>query len=87
MYGDALFEAAWLVYWWPWYPKWGAIDIDAALREHWQQQGTSLRDLDSRLLAYQLFIGLDHLAYTASRHRWADLAWNDRRIRQLLPKA
>jgi hygromycin-B 4-O-kinase len=84
MYGDGMFEAAWLVYWWPWYPQWGAIDIATELRAHWQRQGRAPRDVDRRLLAYQLFIGLDHLAYNAATHRWADLAWNDKQVRELL---
>jgi hygromycin-B 4-O-kinase len=87
MYGDALYEAAWLIYWWPWFAKWAAIDIRASLMRHWQQQGAVPRDLEKRLLAYQLFIGLDHLAYNASLHRWADLAWNDRRVLALLDRS
>jgi hygromycin-B 4-O-kinase len=87
MYGDAMFDAAWLVYWWPWFPQWAAIEIEAALQTHWQGQGTVPHDLSRRLLAYQLFIGLDHLAYNASTHRWADLAWNDRQVRELLNRA
>jgi hygromycin-B 4-O-kinase len=87
MYGDALFEAAWLVYWWPWHPQWAAIDIEGALRDHWARQGTPTPDLSRRLLAYQLFIGLDHLAYNASTHRWADLSWNDKQVRALLSGA
>jgi hygromycin-B 4-O-kinase len=27
LYGDALYDAAWLLYWWPWYPAWAGIDI------------------------------------------------------------
>jgi aminoglycoside phosphotransferase (APT) family kinase protein len=34
MYGDHLYEAALLLYWWPWYPQWSGIDIRAELDRH-----------------------------------------------------
>lgn len=76
MYGDALYDTAWLLYWWPWYPQWSEIDIRAAL--------DLSDDVDDRLFAYQLHIGLDHLAYTAATERWDDLARNDQQVRALL---
>ncbi len=84
MYGDALYDAAWLLYWWPWYPSWSEIDIRKTLMRHWEQQETMPTDLDKRLLAYQLHIGLDHLAYTATTSRWEDLTRNDLQVRELL---
>ena len=84
MYGDALYDAAWLLYWWPWYPAWREIDIRAELVRHWRDRAAVPADLESRLLAYQLHIGLDHLAYTAATQRWADLLRNDRQVRDLV---
>lgn len=71
LYGDALYDAAWLIFWWPWYPEWAGIDVRGALRGHWQ---STPPDLERRLLAYQLHIGLDSMAYTAYVGRWDDLA-------------
>jgi hygromycin-B 4-O-kinase len=76
MYGDALYEAAWLIYWWPWYPQWQRIDIAAELRNHWARRGDQPADLDRRLTACLLHIGLDAMSYSAFRGRWDDLARN-----------
>lgn len=87
MYGDALYDAAWLLYWWPWFPSWSKIDIRETLMQHWEQQEAVPVDLNKRLLAYQLHIGLDHLAYTASIGRWEDLSRNDQQVRELLSRS
>jgi hygromycin-B 4-O-kinase len=31
LYGDWLYDPAWLISWWPWFPRWQGIDITAAL--------------------------------------------------------
>ena len=76
MYGDALYDAAWLIYWWPWYPQWEGIDIGAALRSHWARHGGQPANLDRRLTACLVHIGLDAMSYCAFRGRWDDLARN-----------
>jgi hygromycin-B 4-O-kinase len=76
MFGDALYDAAWLIYWWPWYPQWRDIDIAAELRNHWARGGDQTADLDRRLTACLLQIGLDAMSYCAFRGRWDDLARN-----------
>ena len=63
LYGDADYDLAWLLYWWPWYPAWRDIDIAAAVGR-------------GPLLAYQLHIGLDAQTYCAHTGRWDDLARN-----------
>jgi hygromycin-B 4-O-kinase len=45
-YGDALYDAAWLLYWWPWFPNWSEIDIRETLMQHWEQQEAVSVDLD-----------------------------------------
>ena len=75
-FGDPLYDAAWLIYWWPWYPRWQGIDIEAELRSRWKSRGELAADLDRRLLACLLHIGLDAMSYTAFRGRWDDLARN-----------
>ena len=76
MYGDGLYDAAWLIYWWPWYPAWTAIDIRAELDRHWAAGGTAPGDVEHRLRCYQLRIGLDAMSYNAFTGRWDELARN-----------
>lgn len=84
LYGDHLYDAAWLVYWWPWYPAWRSIDIRAELEAHWLNvDGRLPVDADRRLQAYQLHIGLDSMAYCSFRNRWEDVADSARRVLQL----
>jgi hygromycin-B 4-O-kinase len=71
-YGDPLYDLAWLLFWWPWYAQWSAIDIGDVIRAH-PAKGPRPPDADRRLLAYQLHIGLDHLAYNAFTRRWESL--------------
>lgn len=87
MYGDALYEAAWFLYWWPWFPDWSQIDVRETLMRHWERHGSVFANLDERLLAYQLHIGLDHLAYTAGTNRRDDLRRNDQQVRALLSRS
>src|ERR1700674_1939828 len=63
--GDHLYDAAWLLYWWPWYPAWSGIDIRAELVQHWSAHGGLPPDLDNRLRCYQIHIGLGAQAYNA----------------------
>jgi hygromycin-B 4-O-kinase len=74
-WGDPLYDAAWLIYWWPWYPQWRGIDIEAELRDHWARRCPPA-DSGRRLMACQLHIGLEAMSYTAFRGRWDDLARN-----------
>ncbi len=74
--GDPLYDAAWLIYWWPWYPRWRGVDIEAELHDHWASRGGLPADGGRRLLACLLHIGLDAMSYTAFRGRWDDLARN-----------
>ena len=74
LYGDWLYDAAWLIFWWPWFPQWQDIDIVAELDQHWQQHGGLPPLLHRRLRACLVHIGLDAMAYNAYRRRWDDLA-------------
>ena len=78
MYGDALYDAAWLIYWWPWHPAWAGIDIAAELGRHWAVRGGTPPDRERRLLCYQLRIGLDSMAYAAFTADWQGLEANAR---------
>src|SRR5712692_5244095 len=76
LYGDWLYDAAWLLYWWPWYRAWANIDIRAELDQHWQATRGIPTDRELRLRCYQLHIGLDAMTYDAFTGRHDNLAWN-----------
>lgn len=72
------------IYLWPWFPRWQAIDICAELRAHWEHCDGLPPDLDHRLRAYLLHIGLDAMTYNAFRGRWDDLTRNTAQVAQLI---
>ncbi|MGA5225751.1 phosphotransferase family protein [Streptomyces koyangensis] len=73
LYGDPLYDAAWLLHWWPWYPGWRPGDLHGALLAHWHGVGATPVRLRERLHAYLLHIALDALAYCAYRGRWDEV--------------
>jgi Phosphotransferase enzyme family len=83
LYGDWLYDAAWLIFWWPWFPQWQDIDITAELEGHWEQHGGQPPRLHHRLRACLVRIGLDAMAYNAYRGRWDDLARTASQISEL----
>jgi hygromycin-B 4-O-kinase len=86
LYGDWLYDAAWLIFWWPWFPRWRDIDITAELERHWERGGGLPPGLRQRLRACLLHIGLDAMAYNAYRgpERHDDLARTARQVTGLL---
>jgi hypothetical protein len=68
-FGDPLYDAAWLLYCWGWYPQWSAVDIEAAIGHRWNPDPAALR-------AYRIHIGLGSIGYCATRDRWDDVALN-----------
>jgi hygromycin-B 4-O-kinase len=54
--GDALFDAAWLAFWSPWFPGIGALDV-------WALADDGSPDASTRFACYQLQIGLTHLCW------------------------
>jgi len=79
-YGDSLYDAAWLSFWWPWYTQWNDIDIDAALLKHFART----ENADQRLQCYRLHVGLEGMAYEAFAGHWDELTWTTRRTFALL---
>jgi hygromycin-B 4-O-kinase len=86
MYGDGVYDLAWLTYWWPWYPQWSGIDIGAVIAEHMAEAGEELPAFDERLRCCQVFIGLDAQAYSAFTGRWDEVAANARRTLSLIER-
>ncbi|MFN8521624.1 MAG: aminoglycoside phosphotransferase family protein [Chloroflexota bacterium] len=72
MFGDHLYDLAWLVFWQPWFPAWGTVEILGAARRHHEQIGLVVREMDARLEACMLHIGLDGQAYAAWAGREED---------------
>jgi hygromycin-B 4-O-kinase len=74
LYGDWLYDAAWLIFCTPWFPALRDIDMTAELRQHWDRLGITPPGLQPRLQACLLHIGLGAMAYNAYRRRRDDLA-------------
>ena len=83
LYGDSLYDAAWLITWWSWFPQWKSIDIRARIRERLWVGCRLPADLDERLLAYQIHIALDGIAYCAFTARWDDVESISRTVARL----
>ena len=72
MYGDFLYDIAWLTFWAPWYPAWQGIDLEAEALRHARAIGLALPDADTRLRCYEIQIGLAHFAYNVYLGNWAE---------------
>jgi hygromycin-B 4-O-kinase len=84
MYGDFLYDLAWLCFWAPWYPAWRAIDFRREAARHYESIGLAVPHFEERLRCYQVHIGLGAQAYTAFRGRWAQM---DATVRRTLEVA
>lgn len=84
LYGDWLYDPAWLIFWWPWFPRWQGIDITAELERHWEQHGGLPPGLHHRIQACLVHIGLDAMAYNAYRGRWDDLTRVTNQVSELI---
>ena len=79
MYGDLLYDPAWIVFWMPWYRDWEGIAFEPALRRHHREIGLEVPDFDDRLRACALHIGLASQAYQAYIGDRKNLEWSTRR--------
>jgi hygromycin-B 4-O-kinase len=84
LYGDWLYDAAWLIFCSPWFPRLHDLDIASGLRQHWDRNGITPPDLQPRLQACLLHIGLGAMAYNAYRRHWDDLNLSTRQTFQAL---
>lgn len=84
LYGDFLYDIAWIVFWAPWYPAWRGIDFKGESARHFREIGLDVPHFEERLRCYQLHIGLDSLKYNAFKQRWDEL---DSVARQVLAVA
>ena len=73
MYGDFLYDLAWLCFWQPWYPAWWRIDFRAEAARHYASIGLDVPQFEERLRCCQIHIGLASQAYQAYAGNWTDL--------------
>jgi hygromycin-B 4-O-kinase len=73
MYGDFLYDLAWLCFWQPWYPAWRRVDFRAEAMRHYASIGLDVPHFEERLRCCQIHIGLAGQAYQAYAGDWTDL--------------
>jgi hygromycin-B 4-O-kinase len=73
MYGDFLYDLAWLCFWQPWYRAWKRIDFKGEARRHYAAIALDVPYFEERLRCCQIHIGLAGQAYQAFAGDWADL--------------
>lgn len=83
MYGDFLYDVAWLSYWSPWYPQWRGIDFAGEAARHHEAIGLDVPHLAERLRCCEVHIGLAAQAYNAFKGRWTELAATARRTLEI----
>jgi hygromycin-B 4-O-kinase len=84
LYGDFVWDLAWLTLWQPWYTVWATIDIRAMARGHFSEIGLHVPNFEERVLCHELATGLDGLTYQAFTGHLDELAWTTRRVVGLL---
>lgn len=72
-YGDHLYDLAWFEFWASWFPDLDINYLRQKLEEQWREIGYVPNDLQTRLMACYLHIGLDHIAYNAHLGNWTEL--------------
>ncbi|MGI9146974.1 MAG: phosphotransferase family protein [Chloroflexota bacterium] len=87
LYGDFLYDVAWLAFWSAWYPAWQGIDFAFEAARHYASIGLHVPQLDARLTCYQVHIGLDGQAYNAFKGRWTELEATARRTLEIADQA
>ncbi len=65
MYGDFLYDLAWLCFCQPWYPAWRRIDFRDEARRHYAEIGLDVPHFEERLRCCQIHVGLAAQAYMA----------------------
>lgn len=79
MYGDFLYDLAWLTFWSPWHPELRHIELRGLARAHYREIGLEVPDFEARMRCCELHIGLAAQAYNAFTERWEELEQSGRR--------
>lgn len=85
--GDFAYELAWFSFWSPAHAGLAAVDVAGAAVERLRSTDADLDRIDERLRAYELHIGLTHLAYHAFSGEADALAWVAGRLRPMVAQA
>ena len=70
IYGDALYDVAWFIFYEPYFPQFTKINLCQKLLAHVTARSTDTSNLKARLLCYQLHIGLGSMLYNTFRKDW-----------------
>lgn len=69
-YGDFLYDTAWFVFYTPWYESMMGIDFTKEVQDYFTAKGENIPQFSERLLACQLHIGLESIAYNSYKKDW-----------------
>jgi len=83
-FGDHLYDLAWFEFWAPWHTNLDVPLLREALKNHWIQVGYAPTNLEERLSACYLHIGLDHIAYNSHTENWPVLQETTDRMCELV---
>ena len=70
IYGDSLYDVAWFIFYEPWYPQFAAVQLGQKLMAHFESVTAVNANLNTRLLCYQLHIGLGSIVYNTFKKDW-----------------
>ncbi len=70
IYGDALYDVAWFLFYEPWYPEFIKVNLGQKLMAHFATETANNAHLNARLLCYQLHIALDSIIYNTAKGDW-----------------
>jgi hygromycin-B 4-O-kinase len=84
MYGDFLYDLAWLSFFAPWFPGLDAVDVRGSALAHFANIGLAVPDFDARMRCYEAHVGLASQAYQALIDDWDELARTARRTEAVL---
>jgi hygromycin-B 4-O-kinase len=70
LYGDALYDVAWFIFYEPWFPEFARVQLGQQLMAHFETVAANNANLKARLLCYQLHIGLDSIIYNTFKKDW-----------------
>jgi hygromycin-B 4-O-kinase len=84
IFGDFLYDAALLTFWWPWFrERWGGIDIRGEIERHHTLTGARIPAFAERLRLCELDIGIDHILFQARRGQRENSLWTAGRTAEL----
>ncbi len=84
LYGDHLYDGAWLDFWAPWHPGLGSVGIADRMAEHHAAIALDVPGREDRWRACLIHVGLAHLAYNAATGNRTALAETADRLTEVL---